>query len=94
MADGPMKFIGNLENELNIVNISKYGRDFSIIRVPYCFKLLMQELQAMNIQMRVVTEDNVDQLLSLTQGDDVIKLTGLDDLDQITGTIKSKKKGL
>ena len=92
MADGPMKFIGNLENELNIVNISKYGRDFSIIRVPYCFKLLMQELQAMNIQMRVVTEDNVDQLLSLTQGDDVIKLTGLDDLDQITGTIKSKKK--
>ena len=44
--------------------------------------------------MRVVTEDNVDQLLSLTQGDDIIKLTGLEDFVQITDTIKSRKKGL
>jgi len=76
MADGPVKFVGNLVEDLNIVNISKFGRDFSIIRVPYAFKLLMQELQAMNVQMRIITEDNVDQLMSLTKGDDIEKLTG------------------
>ena len=76
MADGPVKFVGNLVEDLNIVNISKYGRDFSVIRVPYAFKLLMQELQSMNVQMRIITEDNVDQLMSLTKGDDIEKLTG------------------
>lgn len=83
MADGPLKFVGNINNELNVVNVSKYGRDFSIVRVPYSFKLLMQELQAMNIQMRLVTEDNVDQLMSLTKGDDLVKLTGLDSFKEV-----------
>ena len=83
MADGPLKFVGNINNELNVVNVSKYGRDFSIVRVPYSFKLLMQELQAMNIQMRIVTEANVDQLMSLTKGDDLVKLTGLDTFKQV-----------
>ena len=32
MADGPVKFVGNLVEDLNIVNISKYGRDFSVIK--------------------------------------------------------------
>ena len=41
MADGPVKFVNNLDNNLNIVNISKFGRDFSIVRVPYAFKLLL-----------------------------------------------------
>ena len=36
----------------------------------------MQELQSMNVQMRIITEDNVDQLMSLTKGDDIEKLTG------------------
>jgi DNA-directed RNA polymerase II subunit RPB2 len=75
MADGPIKFVGNLVEELNVVNISKFGRDFSLIKVPYAFKLLMQELQTMNIQMRIITADNVDQLMSLTKGDDIVKLT-------------------
>ena len=71
MADGPVKFVGNLVEDLNVVNVSKFGRDFSIVSVPYAFKLLMQELQAMNVQMRLITEDNVDQLMSLTRGDDI-----------------------
>ena len=54
MADGPVKFVGNLVDDLNVVNVSKYGRDFSIIKVPYAFKLMMQELQAMNVQMRII----------------------------------------
>jgi DNA-directed RNA polymerase II subunit RPB2 len=64
-ADGPVKFNTNMEDEQNIEVVTKYGRDFSIVRVPYSFKLLMQELQVMNIQMRIITEDNVEQLTTM-----------------------------
>ena len=64
--DGPLKFSNNIiTNNENIKVITKYGRNFSIVKVPYCFKLLMQELQTMNIQMRIITEENVDQLTSM-----------------------------
>ena len=80
LADGPLKFVGNLEETLNVVNISRFGRDFSIVRVPYSFKLLMQELKSMNIQMRIITDKNVDQVLSLIQSDQIKKMTGVDDI--------------
>ena len=65
-ADGPIRFIKNIDDSLNIDNISKYGRDFSIVRVPYALKLLIQELQTMNVQMRIITEDNIDQFNSMS----------------------------
>jgi len=70
-ADGPIKFAGNLESELNIVPVSRFGRDFSVIAVPYAFKLLYQELLAMNVQMRLITADNVEQLTSLVHGNNL-----------------------
>ena len=75
LADGPIKFAGNLENNLNIENISKFGRSFSVIRIPYTFKLLMQELSAMNVEMRLITSDNIDQLSNLSFSDNIIKLS-------------------
>ena len=74
IADGPIQFTGELNEELNVVNVSKFGRDFSIIRVPYAFKLLMQELTTMNVQMRIITDKNVNQITSMTTGEDVYKL--------------------
>ena len=65
MTDGPLKFTGTLDDGLNIENVSRFGRSFSVLRVPYSFKLLLQELQTMNVSMRLVTSDNVDQLTSL-----------------------------
>ena len=56
------------------MNISRFGRSFSILKVPYAFKLLMQELQVMNVQMRIITEENVDQLLSMSYSDNINKL--------------------
>ena len=76
MADGPIKFVGNVEGDLNIVPISRFGRSFSIVNVPYAFKLLYQELQALNIQMRLITSDNVEQLTSLTKSNNIVRLTG------------------
>ena len=84
MADGPIKFVTNKDESLNIVNISRFGRSFSIVRVPYAFKLLYQELQAMNIQIRIITDANVDQLTSLKKGDDIRKLTGWNTIKQVS----------
>ena len=75
-ADGPIKFNGTLSDGLNIENITKYGKSFSIVRVPYAFKLLIQELQTMNIQLRVITEDNVDQMTSMSFSNNIDKLLG------------------
>ena len=91
MADGPLKFVSNVDDNMNIINISKYGRDFSVVKVPYAFKLLMQELQAMNCQMRVITEDNVDQLMTLTEGDD-IKLLGFNNLEEVAEKTKDRNE--
>jgi DNA-directed RNA polymerase II subunit RPB2 len=73
-ADGPIQFVNNPDGTQNIKNLSKFGRSFSILRVPYSLKLLIQELQVMNVQMRIITDDNVDQLLSMSYSDNINKL--------------------
>lgn len=61
-ADGPIRFIESVNGDLRIENISKFGRSFSILRIPYALKLIIQELQTMNIQLRLITEENIDQI--------------------------------
>ena len=80
-ADGPIRFSGSLDEDMTINNVTKYGRSFSVIRVPYAFKLLMQELQTMNIQMRVVTENNIDSITSMSFSDNVVNLLQKDKTD-------------
>jgi hypothetical protein len=85
-ADGPIQFATNPDGTQNIKNLSKFGRSFSILRVPYSLKLLIQELQVMNVQMRIITDDNVDQLLSMSYSDNINKLLQLGgkDLKDVT----------
>jgi hypothetical protein len=80
-ADGPIQFATNPDGTQNIKNLSKFGRSFSILRVPYSLKLLIQELQVMNVQMRIITDDNVDQLLSMSYSDNINKLLQLGNKD-------------
>ena len=80
-ADGPIQFVNNSDGSQNIKNLSKFGRSFSILRVPYSLKLLMQELQVMNVQMRIITDENVDQLLSMSYSDNINKLLQVDNKD-------------
>ena len=75
-VDGPIRFSGSIDDGLNIENVTKYGRSFSVIRVPYALKLLIHELQTMNVQMRIITEDNIEQLSSMSFSDNIIKLLG------------------
>ena len=98
-ADGPIKFVNTIPpyKAGDVVNISKHGRDFSIVRIPYALKLLMQELGTMNIAMRLITEDNIDQLDSMSYSDNARKLlwtTTLDDkamFKQLGNTIIKKQ---
>jgi DNA-directed RNA polymerase II subunit RPB2 len=73
-ADGPVNFHTNPDGTMNIKNISKFSRSFSILRIPYTFKLLIHELQCMNIQMRIITDLNVDKLLGMSYSNNINKL--------------------
>jgi hypothetical protein len=98
MVDGPIKFHSTINNNnLHIENISKYGRNFSILRIPYAFKLLIQELQVMNIQMRLITEDNIEQLTSLGFSNNIARLSKNNESDiqlQINKMNKNNKNEL
>jgi hypothetical protein len=78
-ADGPLVFNKNIEGKEVLNAISKFGRSFSIVKIPFALKLLIQELQVMNIQMRIITEDNIDQLMNLSyQSRNIDKLLHID----------------
>jgi hypothetical protein len=82
-ADGPLVFSVSKDGDQVLDAFSFYGRSFSLLRIPYALKLLIQELQVMNIQMRIITEDNIDQLLNLSyQSRNIDKLLGIDNGDQ------------
>jgi len=70
-ADGPTKFKYNDNKVESIQNVSRFGRSFSIVRIPYSLKLLIQELQVMNVQMRIITENNIDQLMSMSYSNNI-----------------------
>ena len=74
-VDGPVKFHTTLDGQMNMEMMSTFGRSFSILRIPYSLKLLIQELQVMNIQLRIITDENVDQLMSMSYSDNIIKVT-------------------
>ena len=79
-ADGPLVFNKNVEGQEILDAISKFGRSFSLLRIPFALKLLIQELQVMNIQMRIITEDNIDQLTNLSfQSKNINKLLHIED---------------
>jgi hypothetical protein len=78
MVDGPIQYSGSLTDAgatgASVVHMTKFGRSFSIVRIPYCLKLLMQELLVMNVQMRIITEDNIDQLPSMSYSNNIYKV--------------------
>ena len=85
-ADGPLVFNRNVEGQEILDAVSKFGRSFSVLRVPFALKLLIQELQVMNIQMRIITEDNIDQLTNLSfQSKNINRLLHIDEGDTKRG---------
>jgi DNA-directed RNA polymerase II subunit RPB2 len=81
MADGPIQFNDALTDNPKLVNITRFGRSFSVVQIPYSLKLLIQELQTMNCVMRIITEDNIDQIESMSFSDNYKILSGQTDTD-------------
>jgi len=99
MADGPLQFVGSLEggNDFRVEQITKFGRSFSVLCIPYSLKLLIQELQTINVQMRIITDDNIDQMENMAYSNNVQRLTQNKDITprSLIGAIKRtlSKKG-
>jgi DNA-directed RNA polymerase II subunit RPB2 len=91
-ADGPVKFKGTVDGNLNVEHISRFGRSYSIVRIPYSLKLLIQELQVLNVQMRIITEDNIDNLMSMSYSNNMNKLLSdeTSDLNELINNYKTK----
>jgi DNA-directed RNA polymerase II subunit RPB2 len=75
LVDGAVEFDIEGKEIVDTRKISKFGKNFSLVEIPYCFKLLMQELSAMNIQMRLITNENVSMLdhLSNIKMSDIVR---------------------
>ncbi len=67
LIDGEVKFDEPIREDSKLKVIQKYGLDFSIIKIPYCLKLLIQEIQSMNISIRLITEDNINNLMNMNK---------------------------
>ena len=90
-ADGPIQFAPGLEKDsfgMRIKTVSRFGRSFSIVKIPYSLKLLIQELQTMNVVTRIITDDNISQLLSLSYSDTFQKNIQVNSSDSLETTMK------
>jgi hypothetical protein len=99
MADGPIRYTGTLEGkDLKIDCVTRFGREFSVVCIPYSLKLLIQELQTINIQMRLITEDNIQQLENMSFSTNINQLLHASDMEpktivnSIRATLQGKKK--
>jgi len=82
-VDGPLKFqTDTTTKELTMDTTTRFGRSFSLVDVPYTFKLFLHELQVMGIQMRIITDKNIDSVMSLSGTDNLIRLTKDTDLNE------------
>jgi hypothetical protein len=73
---------------MNIKTLTRFGRSFSLLKIPYSFKLLIQELLVLNVQMRLITDDNVDQLMNMSYSTNINKL--LQDPDEDLSKVINK----
>jgi DNA-directed RNA polymerase II subunit RPB2 len=87
-ADGPLNFNINSDGTMNIKTLTRFGRSFSLLKIPYSFKLLIQELMVMNVQMRLITDDNIDQMLNMSYSTNINKL--LNDNDENLSKVINK----
>ena len=90
LADGPLKFVDSLDGtSTNVEHVTKFGRSFSVVKVPYVFKLFMQELQAINVKMAIITEDNVDQFDNMNFSRNISLLTNGKGLHEIMDEVSN-----
>jgi len=73
---------------MRIKTVSRFGRSFSIVKIPYSLKLLIQELQTMNVVTRIITDDNISQLSSLSYSDTFQSTIQVDSTESLETSMK------
>jgi DNA-directed RNA polymerase II subunit RPB2 len=64
--DGPLQFEYDTNHRnVTLAHKSDKRHAFSTVSIPYCLKLLMQELLFMNVNTRIITENNINQINTL-----------------------------
>ena len=94
-VDGPVQYVGSVDGkDVHISHVTRFGRSFSVICIPYSLKLLIQELQTININMRIITEDNIEQMSNMMYSDNLRKLTQIADItpEKVIQMIRSGHK--
>jgi len=91
MVDGPIKYDSIDKNTFVPQLITKYGKEFSIIEIPYSFKLLIHELTSMNVQMRLITSDNIEQLTKLGERQIAEETSGPKEVKVVKNSKSNKK---
>jgi DNA-directed RNA polymerase II subunit RPB2 len=93
MADGPVKYAGNMTElkSAQVVNITRHGRSFSVVHIPYSLKLLIQELQVLNVQMRIITDANIDSIQSMAESHNIEKLLNQPGADLSTVALETAR---
>jgi DNA-directed RNA polymerase II subunit RPB2 len=77
-VDGPMDVRFQMDADAidcRLNTTTRFGRSFSVVEIPYAFKLFLQELQVLGIQARILTNKNIDCVMSLLGTKNVINLT-------------------
>ena len=74
MLDGPLQFNRSIDDKQNVSVVSKYGKTFTVLKVPYSFNLLLHELRAMNVALRIITPDLMDHITSMACSDNLQKV--------------------
>ena len=92
-VDGPLKFdfLNDPEIDTRARHISRFGRSFSVIQIPYSMKLLLQELMTMNVAIKIITDKNVNHLLNEKN---VKKISGFKSYESIYKELSSLSKSI
>ena len=60
-TDGPMNFVGEFNEDLELDMPNSSTANIHRINIPYNTKMMTQELQAMSLGMRIITQDQAEE---------------------------------
>ena len=60
--DGPLEFDGNNSRNIKLKVQDRKSTSFSKVRIPYSVKLLIQECEAIGVNLRIITDKNKNEL--------------------------------
>ena len=61
-TDGPMEFVGDFNEDLELDMDNSKTANVHYVSIPYNTKMMSQELEAMSVAMRIMTEDQAEEI--------------------------------